>query len=569
MKSLKPILLASVFLVGSSNVLAAGISRAIFATTGMRISSSLSASSGHAPSSDPALSLDSLSSAPSTGHVDVTSYGAKCDWNGSTGTDDTNAIQKAIDSLESRNTFGALFLPVGSLCRITAPLLLNSGFVSIFGQGPGSGFVADYSAWNGKDYTALKLSTTIQHILPGETFADFSIIGNHNSGIVSTGFLIDDPLDGNPKATYVVGLNVHNVVVKQFDTAFSISDTINSLFSFLQAYYVRQGFRILGRNVNDNFHDLVNFSPSNNSSSSKDPLVGFVIDSKKYAAGVFGPEGINLDHSIFLSADTDLMVGQVLHMNVDHNIFDLAGGNAVVLSNPNEIKFDRNYVGINHASTSAIYVAAGTNIDGSSISNNTIMGAGLAGQTGIFLAPGGIHRGLHIDSNRLHGVSVPIELDTVPTFSTIQNNYGTSNASAKGFIRMGGSGSCGRGTVIRGNNDIAAIPMIVTTCRGFNATDNHSSAAGAASGSSDESSSGVNLSTMATMHFIGTLTTTAATKDSLRSPGVLAGAKCAITPQNAAAAELQGVYVPPVASAGLVEVYHPNRAGGAFSVFCQ
>jgi len=562
-------LLAPVLLVASSSIVAARIiPPAVLAANGMPVAASLSAIPDHSPSADPALSVDSSSPAASASHGDVTSYGAKCDWNGTTGTDDTLAIQQAINSLERLNRSGALFLPAGSLCRITAPLLLNSGFVSIFGHGPGSGFVADYSAWNGTDYTALKLSTTIQHILPGETFADFAIEGIHNSGIVSTGFLIDDPLDGNPKATYVVGLNLHNVVVKQFDTAFSISDTINSHFSFLHAYYVRQGFRLLGRNVNDSFHDLVDFAPSRNSSSSKDPLIGFEIDAKRYAAGVFRPEGINLDHSIFLSADSDLIVGQVFQMNVDHNIFDLAGGNAVVLNNPNEIKFDHNYVGINHASTVAIYVAAGTNIDGSSISNNTIMGVGLAGQTGIFLAPRGNRRGLHIDSNRLHGLAVPIELETVPAFSTIQNNFGTSNGTAKGFIRIGGSGTCGHGTIISGNNDADAIPMLLANCRGFNAADNHGGGPGAASGPNDESSPGEDLSAVQTMRFVGTLITSATSKDSLRTPGVIAGAKCAVTPQDATAATLSGVYVPPVASAGVVEVYHSSRAGGAFSVFC-
>jgi hypothetical protein len=562
-------LLAPLLLLGSSIMPAAEITpSAVLAANGMAVAATLSETPVPPPSANAALLLDSSSSAPSTSHGDVLSYGAKCDWDGSKGTDDTQAIQKAINLLESLNRSGALFVPAGSLCRITAPLVLNSGFVSIFGHGPGSGLVADYSAWNGTDYSALKLSTTIQHILPGETFADFSIMGVHNSGIESTGFLIDDPLDGNPKATYIVGLNVQNVVVQQFDTAFSISDTINSHFSFLQAYYVRQGFRLLGRNVNDSLHDLVDFHPSRDSSSSKDPLIGFEIDAKKYPVGVFRPEGINLDHSIFLSADSDLIVGQVFQMNVDHNIFDLAGGNAVVLNNPNEIKFDHNYVGINHASTAAIYVAAGTNIDGSSISNNTIMGVGLAGQTGIYLAPHGTHRGLHIDSNRLHGLAVPIELETVPAYSTIQNNYGNANGTANGFIHMGVSGRCGEGTLIRGNNDADKMPMISAGCRGFNATDNHSNSAGEPSGPSNESNSEANLSSMQTMRFVGTLTTSAAIKDSLQSPGVLAGAKCAVTPQNAAAATLSGVYVPPVASAGVVELFHPARAGGAFSVFC-
>lgn len=424
----------------------------------------------HSGSSQP-LSSQSLSGATS-----ITAYGAKCDWNGASGTDDTEAIQNAIDTLEKRNRSGTLFLPAGSLCRITAPILLNSGFVSIYGEGPGSGFVADYSDWHGSSYNALELSTTIQHILPGQTLSDFSINGYHNSKIASTGLKINDPLNEAPHATYVVGLNIRNLVVKQFDTAFTISDAINSLFSFLQAYYVRQGFLILGQDVNDSFNNLIYFSPSHSFTASTAPFIGFEIDQKSYAAGKFGPEGINLDHSVFLAADNDLVVGQVLQMNVDHNVFDLAHGNAVVLNNPNEIKLAYNYIAIERPSTAAIYVAPGINIDGSSISNNTLMGYGLSGQTGIFLAPGGTHRGMHIDENRFHGFDTPIDLGTVPIFSTIQDNYGVGNSKARAFIRLGPTGACGRGTVVRGNNDADAIPMIEGNCAGFTKADNRSTA---------------------------------------------------------------------------------------------
>jgi hypothetical protein len=59
--------------------------------------------------------------------VSVKDFGAKGDWNGTTGNDDTAAIQAAID------TGNAVYLPKGNY-RITSPLYLDSGSV-IYGDG--------------------------------------------------------------------------------------------------------------------------------------------------------------------------------------------------------------------------------------------------------------------------------------------------------------------------------------------------------------------------------------------------------------------------------------------------
>jgi hypothetical protein len=77
-------------------------------------------------------------------------YGAKCDWNGTTGTDDTAAIQKAIDAIGS----GKLVFPANHRCKITSSLFTLypnntsmhiEGVPSLKGK-PSSGLVADPSA---------------------------------------------------------------------------------------------------------------------------------------------------------------------------------------------------------------------------------------------------------------------------------------------------------------------------------------------------------------------------------------------------------------------------------------
>jgi hypothetical protein len=68
-------------------------------------------------------------------YIDVRDYGAACDWNGSTGTDDTAAIQAAIDAAESGNIRRVL---ISGRCKITAPIeiqAINLG-IELFGRGP-------------------------------------------------------------------------------------------------------------------------------------------------------------------------------------------------------------------------------------------------------------------------------------------------------------------------------------------------------------------------------------------------------------------------------------------------
>ncbi len=78
-----------------------------------------------------------------------------------------------------------------------------------------------------------------------------------------------------------------------------------------------------------------------------------------------------------------------------------------------------------------------------------------------------------------------------------------------------------------------------------------------------------NADSSSLVHFVGSLTTTAAPTTSLAAPGVKAGALCSITAQSSIGAGLTGTFVPPVASAGKVIVFHQPVAGATFSVFCQ
>lgn len=75
-----------------------------------------------------------------TGSYNVKAYGAKGDWNGTTGTDDTAAIQAAITAIEAvsvgpnNSNFSCLLFPPGRY-KITAPIRIRTSNIAVYGQG--------------------------------------------------------------------------------------------------------------------------------------------------------------------------------------------------------------------------------------------------------------------------------------------------------------------------------------------------------------------------------------------------------------------------------------------------
>ena len=67
--------------------------------------------------------------------LDIRNFGAKCDWAGpGTGTDDTEAIQRAIDATYGDDVKGGDVVVSGP-CRITQPLKLHRKSITFRGVG--------------------------------------------------------------------------------------------------------------------------------------------------------------------------------------------------------------------------------------------------------------------------------------------------------------------------------------------------------------------------------------------------------------------------------------------------
>lgn len=67
--------------------------------------------------------------------------------------------------------------------------------------------------------------------------------------------------------------------------------------------------------------------------------------------------------------------------------------------------------------------------------------------------------------------------------------------------------------------------------------------------------------------YIGTITTTASATDEVAMPGITEAAHCLFSARNQAAASLTGTYL--TTGNGTVTLFHPNRAGAVFDIFCS
>jgi hypothetical protein len=404
-------------------------------------------------------------------------FGAVCNWGQTSPADDTNAIRAAIASNPTGTV--SLVFPSDGLCRITGPISVPYN-VNFYGYGPGSGLVADYSAWtNTSDLHALELVDTTGGFSLGQTFQNFSIIGSGNSSIQSTGFYASDGLN-NPGSEggsthYLNGIQVRNLNVQNFDTAFQISDVSFSLFDFIQVSNVRNGFVMLGQNLNTFVEHFFanNFGTSN--TSNKSTTTGFLIDQKTYPQGQVGPEGITLSNSVIIGAYDNLIVNTVLQMNVLNNVFDASPSNSVILGNPNNINFEHNYVATTGTGQTAILIGGGTNYDGLNISNNLLNGTGApAGQNGIYFETGFTHRNAHIENNRIQSFANPVVFFSLPTLSSVKGNYGWNNSTTGFFITVNQTGTCGQGTTIEGNTTSDPVSTFGAACSGFHLGYNYS-----------------------------------------------------------------------------------------------
>lgn len=391
----------------------------------------------------------------------VLDFGARCDGRH----DDTAAFRDAIKALSDRPH--RLLLPEG-VCRITGPVVIPTPMVQLVGEGAGSVIEADFAEWRDhEDLAALELLNTDAWVTIGRAFRDFSVRGVHNGAVVSTGIRMLSANNRPPYGHYLAGILMENVHVNGFDTGIEIRDTIRSSFRFVQVDQCRVGFALIGENVNDQFQNLFagNFSFAH--TSSREPSVGFMIDSATYSDHrAHGPEGIILTDSVIVGATTDLYVRQGLFIVVSRNVLDLAQGSSVLIEDPSTFRLEDNYLSSQGTAQSVVMVRAPRiDLDSLSILGNQIDGLGKKGNAGIDFGDGTRRRGVLVERNHFIGLASPMRFAALPETSVLRDNYGSGNSGP--LIKIEGEGNAGAGVVIEGNHSSDRQPVLQTRKTGF------------------------------------------------------------------------------------------------------
>jgi hypothetical protein len=391
----------------------------------------------------------------------IKDFGAECDGK----TDDTDAFARAIKVL-SRSPH-RLTLPEG-VCRVTGPIRIPTPMVHITGLGNGSVIEADFSSWRSpSDLAVLQILNTDAWVSTGRVFRDFSIRGKNNTKVKTTGILIRSLNNWADGGHYIAGVLVENVHVGEFDTGVEISDITRSLFRFVQADRCRIAFVVRGEAVNTQFENVYGVNFSREHTSSLESTVGILFDQREYPdKRSRGPEGVWLSRSVFLGAETNLLVRKGFFITADHNIFDFASGDGVVIEDPNTFRLEDNYISTTQPARAAILVRSPTeHIDGLFITGNYINGLGKKGTIGVRFEKGKHRRGLTLARNQFISLDKPIYLESAVESGHIRDNYGSANSGP--FITIEGDEKMDSRLMIDGNISSDRADIISTRAKGF------------------------------------------------------------------------------------------------------
>jgi hypothetical protein len=242
---------------------------------------------------------------------DVRRYGAIGDWNGSLGSDDTAALQRAIRCNAS------IYLPPGRFK--TSSTLLIPQAVQILGSG-GDACSIDPQGCDGLTFSKSDgLGPTL--------LADFALRGNGTKG--SVGIRCPGSAEA---ADQVNGLRIENVRIHHFQTAMSVRTLWHSNICGCVMNNVQNGIAILGQ-------------------STVITIEGCQLVCVKGAAGTTGvsieaapdynpgrrttlrPESILIRNNLIYGFETGVDIGNVLDARVVQNVLDDCGSRGIRLVN--------------------------------------------------------------------------------------------------------------------------------------------------------------------------------------------------------------------------------------------
>jgi hypothetical protein len=185
--------------------------------------------------------------------ININDYGAIGDWNGTTGTDNTAAIQAAIDALAQG---GTLFIPVGyykfsSVSTTKAICIRGQGFTNNKQSVYGSSDWTDLANFGGSVLISTAasgdaISMGAQPVLHNFQLSDFMLVGP-GSG-TATGIHLN----------YGVGTYVENVFVGNFTTGWNIENSQDATYNKIVGKGNKTGLILQGAAITSNQTVFIN-----------------------------------------------------------------------------------------------------------------------------------------------------------------------------------------------------------------------------------------------------------------------------------------------------------------------
>lgn len=235
---------------------------------------------------------------------------------------------------------------------ITKPLIVRRG-KSI--KGNHCQIIADFSQWQGNDYTAIKVeiddgATSPEYVIAHmeRVVEDLIIIGKGNNGVISTGIKICNSVSipSSGAVNHSFSGTMKDVVIRRFDTALNIQSSWQTLYQNIKCLECRRGIVINGKVVNNRFVscDVTNCSKEN--TISLGDTYGVVVEPNPslYTEGDGNPEGNMFWGCTIFQNDYNVYVKTAYFTTFTDCVIDGCQKQSITIYGANELNFNSCYI---------------------------------------------------------------------------------------------------------------------------------------------------------------------------------------------------------------------------------
>lgn len=323
--------------------------------------------------------------------ADVRAYGAK----GDNSTDDTTAIQDAIDAISA--TGGIVFIPAGNY-KLTSALQVPQQ-VHIIGAGA--------EVTNLKPRSCIALDFVNSDGIGPINIRDFSIYGDGNTS-ESTGIGIR-VLGDATTASRVTGLRIHNVRIHYLNTAVYLRAAWDPTISDCVFNHVFYGVRVIGQSTDVKIRDnyMVHDASMGVSGNGIGVECNSAFDYDPGGATEHRPEAVFIEGNVIYGFYYGVSAPRGMVVKVENNDIDFTSYCGIRFDAVDDITAENNFIGL--YDTTATYgillnAIGSTSIFKANIENNTIYAESTpnAGSDGIYA--GSLQNFANISNNTISGM---------------------------------------------------------------------------------------------------------------------------------------------------------------------